>query len=62
MIEQAQSSQPNAFNYQAGALQGIVNGQADTWYLTSTTAQIEEVDEWMTQDVARTTVVHNSLH
>ena len=55
MTEQAQTSTPSQFAFQSGALQGIVNGQSDNWFVGNTTASIEEVedayDEWVTEEV-----------
>ena len=57
MTEQAQQP-PDTFAFQPGALQGIVNGQGDTWYYAGgnsgvTIEEIEE-DEWETTEVHTT--------
>ena len=53
------TAQPSQFAFQSGALQGIVNGQSEQWFVGNTTATIEEVnddlDDWWTEDVGATT-------
>ena len=50
MTEQTQP--PNMFAFQPGALQGIINGQSDTWFTGDSGVIIEEIneDEWETED------------
>ena len=38
-----ETAQPSLVAFQSGALQGIVNGSSDQWFIGNTTATIEEV-------------------